>query len=78
VTFLWEVFATNYSRIEARHPSIDFMRYPSRKCLNVAYEFLLEAYQFDGDGFKSAYGHIFDPESDQFDMDAHSDGRIGG
>lgn len=64
MTCLWGVFSVNFARIEARHPTIDLLTMPIRRALNLAYELLLEAHQFDSDGWERDYAPIFAHDDD--------------
>ncbi len=71
------MFATNYARIESRHPTLDLMRMSLRKVLNITYEWLMEAYQFDQEGWERDWADVFRTEPKEFDFAAHADGRLG-
>ena len=50
----------NYARIEARYFLLDLMDQPLRKVLNLAFDWLVEAYSYDSDGWENTYARIFD------------------
>ena len=71
----------NYARIEARYPELDLLHMPLRRVLNLSFEFLMEAHQFDTDGWEKNYAPIFSPEehgdSDVLDIGSLGRSKIG-
>lgn len=50
----------NYARIEARYFHIDLMDCSLRKVLNLTFDWLVEAYSYDSEGWEKNYARTFD------------------
>lgn len=74
---LWGVLYQQYGRLEARHPDLDFLSMSLRKALNLAFELLVEMYQFDEKGWKEHVEPVFSG-SEQGDSDALDVSALGG
>lgn len=66
------MFKSNYGRLEAKYHDIDLLNISLRRALNLAFEFLLEAHQFDSEGWEKNFAPIFAGEdvgdSDELDI----------
>lgn len=66
------MFRVDYARIEAKHPTLDLLSMPLRRVLNLTYEFLLDCYAYNEEGWNNRWAPIFDPNHSDVDLGMYS------